>query len=294
MSVIRKIMAEPLVQFLILGTVVFGFYSVTDKSLPVSDKNLIEVSKGTVAQMFETYSRTWQRPPTESEFKGLIDGYVKEEIFYREGQKMGLDQDDTVFRRRMQQKMEFLLEPNAEQLTPKPGELEAYLKAHADKYRLPPKLTFLQVFFKSDAPGDEGETAAKDALLILKANPAVKTSTLGNPTLLPESMELTNADMIASSFDEEFARELQSAPMTQWFGPIRSQYGVHLVLIENKVAARAPSLDDVKAAVQSDWEHVRRREIVDTQYAEMRKPYEVKVLWPADMLTPPIVTSGVK
>jgi hypothetical protein len=134
MNAFRKIFAEPLVQFLILGIVVFSVYSMMDGSPPAADKRLIEVGKGQLAQMFGTFSRTWQRPPTEAEYKALIDGYVKEEVFYREGQKMGLDQDDTVFRRRMQQKMEFLLEPSAEELTPKPGELEAYLKAHADKY----------------------------------------------------------------------------------------------------------------------------------------------------------------
>jgi hypothetical protein len=294
MSAVRKILSEPLLQFLFLGTVVFGVYSVTDSSPPAASKRLIEVGEGQLAQMFETFSKTWQRPPTETELKGLIDGYVKEEVFYREGQKMGLDQNDTVFRRRMQQKMEFLLEPSVEELTPKPGELESYLKAHAEDYRLPPQLAFRQIFFKSDRAGDKGETAAQQALILLKADTAADASTMGDTTLLPTRMELTNAEVIAISFDEGFVKELSSAPTGQWFGPVRSQYGIHLVLVEESITADAPSLDVVKAAVQLDWESGRRREIADKRYTEMKRQYEVKVLLPTDMMASPIEMSGVR
>jgi parvulin-like peptidyl-prolyl isomerase len=294
MSAVRRILSEPLVQFLFLGVVVFGVYSVLDRSPPAEDKHLIEVDEGQLAQMFETFSKTWQRPPTEAELNGLIDSYVKEEVFYREGRKMGLDQNDTVFRRRMQQKMEFLLEPSIDELTPKPGELESYLKAHAEAYRLPTKLAFRQIFFKSDRPSDTGETAAQQALILLKADTAADTSTMGDTTLLPARMGLTDADVIATSFDEGFVEDLSSAPRGQWFGPVRSQYGVHLVLVEESSTADAPSLDVVKAAVQLDWESERRREIADRRYREMKRKYEVKVLLPTDMTASPVETSGVQ
>ncbi|MEI1252202.1 peptidylprolyl isomerase [Rhizobium aouanii] len=294
MNAVRKILSEPLVQFLFLGGVVFGVYSVMDSSPPAANKRLIEVGGGQFAQMVETFSKTWQRPPTQAELKGLIDSYVKEEVFYREGQKMGLDQNDTVFRRRMQQKMEFLLEPSVEELTPKPGELESYLKAHAEDYRLPPQFAFRQVFFKSDRTGDKGETAAALALATLKADAAMSGSSLGDTTLLPLRMDLTSADLIAARFDEGFVKELSSAPTGQWFGPMRSQYGSHLVLVEEAITGGAPSLDDIKAAVQLDWESGRRKEVADRRYTEMKRQYEVKVLIPTDVTASPVETSGVQ
>jgi hypothetical protein len=294
MSLLRKIVSEPLLQFLFLGTVVFSLYFVMDRSPPGADKHLIEIGGGQLAQMFDTFSKTWQRPPTEVEFKGLVDGYVKEEIFYREGQKMGLDRDDTVVRRRIQQKMEFLLEPSAQQLTPEPDELKAYFAAHADEYRLPPKFSFRQVFFRSDRPGDDGELAANDALLLLKAGTTSDISRKGDPTLLPERTDLMNLELIATIFDEQFARGLQSAPIGQWSGPFRSQYGIHLVFVETVVTSRMPSLEDVKSAVQLDWESARRREIADNRYTEMKKQYDLKIAWPTDLGAPPIETSGVK
>ncbi|MGF6177319.1 peptidyl-prolyl cis-trans isomerase [Ensifer sp. 4252] len=288
MSPLRKILTEPLAQFFFLGAVVFGLYSVMDRSPPAGDKGVIEVGEGQLAQLFKTFSKTWQRPPTEAELTGLIDSFVKEEVFYREGQKMGLDQNDTVFRRRMQQKMEFLLEPSAEQLTPKPGELEDYLKAHEDKYRRLPQLAFRQVFFKSDRPGDGGETSATTALKVLRRAPETGGTSLGDTTLLPGRVDLTDADMIATTFDEQFVKVLSSAPTGQWFGPVRSQYGVHLVLIEQRIEASAPSLEGVKVAVQLDWESERRREIAARRYDEMKRRYEVRVLRPTDMQRPPV------
>ncbi|WP_240539673.1 peptidylprolyl isomerase [Rhizobium sp. CCGE 510] len=287
-------MSEPLLQFLFLGILVFSLYFVMDRSPPAAGKHLIEIGDGQLAQMFDTFSKTWQRPPTEVEFKGLVDGYVKEEIFYREGQKMGLEQDDTVVRRRIQQKMEFLLEPGVEQLTPVPGELEAYFDAHADEYRLPPQLAFRQVFFRSDRPGDQGESVANHALILLKADPTSDVSTMGEPTLLPERTDLAAPETIATIFDGRFAKELQSVPIGQWFGPIRSQYGVHLVFVEKAVPSHAPLLEDVRSAVQLDWETARRREIADGRYSEMKKQYDVKIAWPAGLGAPPIETSGVK
>jgi parvulin-like peptidyl-prolyl isomerase len=107
-------------------------------------------------------------------------------------------------------------------------------------------------------------------------------------------MALTDTDVIASVFDEGFAKHLLRAPTGQWFGPVRSQYGVHLVIVGEKTAGRAPSLADVRTPVQSDWESARRKEIADKRYAEMRQQYDVKIELPANMATSPVETSGVK
>ncbi|MDB5554021.1 MAG: hypothetical protein JWL86_4005 [Rhizobium sp.] len=295
MTLIGKIVREPLAQFLVLGTLAFGAYSALDTSPPSASVQVIEVGQGQLDQMFETFSRTWQRPPTEAEFKGLVDGFVKEEVFYREGKKMGLDQNDTIFRRRMQQKLEFLLEPGSEELTSKAGELEAYFKLHAETYKAPAMVEFEQLFFRSDAPGDAGELAAAMALEKLKADPKVaEITSIGDPTILPPTMALSGTDMIASNFGEAFAKAITQAPVDQWSGPLRSTFGVHLVRPTRKIAASAPSFDVVRGAVQGDWEASRRREIADRRYEDMRKHYEVRMNLPSDMPALPIKTAGVK
>lgn len=294
MTIVRRIVGEPLVHFVVAGAILFGAYSALNRVSPQQDRRVIDVGKGQLAQLFETFSRTWQRPPTEAELSGLIDGYVKEEVFYREGQAMGLDQDDAIFRRRMQQKLEFLLEPTAEELKPGNGELQAYFTKHAGRYEQPVKMSFRQLFFASKQAGDVGETAAKAALLTLNTPSLDHADTNGDATMLPSGMEVTDVDAVASVFGEAFVAETVSGPVGQWFGPVRSSYGVHLVYVESKEHPVTPSLAEVEGRVRLDWENDRRREIADKRYAEMKSRYDITVSWHATDRANVVNTSGVR
>ena len=66
------------------------------------------MTQGRIEQISLLFAKSWQQPPADAELKGLIDNYVKEEIYYREARKLELDQDDEVVRRRMLLKMQLL------------------------------------------------------------------------------------------------------------------------------------------------------------------------------------------
>lgn len=274
----KRILREPLFQFLVIGAIVFLVYAMVQNRAEVGVAETIVVTPGRVAQLVETFSRTWQRPPTRDELGGLIDAFVKEEIFYREGRKLGLDTDDTVFRRRLQQKMEFLMEPGEAELTPADGELQAYLDAHRDMFRIPEYVAFEQVFFD---PARHGETVEADALQTLAAlrsgEGAPDPDSLGDPTLLPATMPLSPIDRVAISFGDEFADALAGAPVGAWTGPVRSTFGLHLVRVDDSRPARDPALAEVADEVGREWETARRAAIMDERYAELRKRYEVVV-----------------
>ncbi len=101
-----RLLREPLVHFFVLGAGIFLLFALVGESDDPLDE--IVVSSGQVDRLVETWQRTWQRPPTSAELEGLIEDYIREEILYREAIAMGLDQDDTIIRRRLRQKMEFL------------------------------------------------------------------------------------------------------------------------------------------------------------------------------------------
>ena len=60
---------------------------------------------------------------------------MREEVYYREALALGLDKDDSIVRRRLQQKMEFVSDDVAAQAAPTDAELNAYLLAHLDTFR---------------------------------------------------------------------------------------------------------------------------------------------------------------
>ena len=104
----KKWFKEPLVHFLVIGAMIFVVFSVVNTEESTMDGNTIVVSAGDIARLSGNWSQKWNRPPTETELQGLIDSYIKEEVYYREALALGLDQNDTILRRRLMQKMEFL------------------------------------------------------------------------------------------------------------------------------------------------------------------------------------------
>ena len=93
--------------FLLLGAAIFAAYSLVAKGT-TGEPGKIVVTQGQLASMMESFTRTRQRPPTSEEWEGLIRDRVREEVYYREALALGLDKDDIIIRRRLQQKMEFV------------------------------------------------------------------------------------------------------------------------------------------------------------------------------------------
>jgi PPIC-type PPIASE domain len=293
MKTVRRVLAEPLVQFLIIGVAVFALYSLRSGPDRMAEREMVVVSPGRVAQLAETFSRTWQRPPTRQELDGLIDAFVKEEIFYREGRKLGLDTDDTVFRRRLQQKMEFLMEPSVAELMPAEDEVEAYLAAHADQYKIPERIAFRQLYFD---PGKHGDATESDALQVLatieNGAQSADTEEFGDPTLLPFSMPPTRVDQIALSFGTQFTDALVAAETGRWIGPVESTFGLHLIYIDESLPARNPALAEIREEVERDWEADRRRQIAEERYRALRQNYEVKIELPEALSDAPTAAAA--
>jgi hypothetical protein len=103
----KAVLREPLVHFLSLGALLFLYFEWNGGASGAGSKRIV-ITPGLVEHLATGFARTWQRPPTNEELKGLIDEYVKEEIATREAVAMGLDRDDTIIRRRLRQKPEFL------------------------------------------------------------------------------------------------------------------------------------------------------------------------------------------
>ncbi len=234
----KRLLKEPLVHFLVLGALLFAGYGLlnrNDRSAP----DRIVVSKGQLASIMETFMRTRQRPPTGEEWDELIQARVREEVYYREALVLGLDKDDTVIRRRLRQKMEFISDDNNSQTPPQDSELNSYLQAHPDKFSTEQNIAFRHVYLN---PEKHGDNLTRDAAqLLAKLNQAdgdTTSATMGDPFLLESSFTAIPADEIAKQFGREFEAQLRGLQPGQWQGPIESAFGVHLVLISERTEGR--------------------------------------------------------
>lgn len=273
----NRLLREPLLHFAALALLLFGAYHMLSPAGPQDHGGSIVVSAGKIEQMAALFSRTWQRPPSADELKGLIDDYVKEEIYVREALALGLDQDDTVIRRRLRQKMEFLAGADADALTPTDADLQAYLDAHPDDFAEPPQVAFQQVFLNPDRhPG----TLDRDAVALLgtlRADPDADPSLLGDASLLPADLPMSSVSQIDRIFGPEMAAAVAQAELALWTGPVASPYGLHLIRVTLREPGRHPDLVDVRDAVFREWSNAKRQELEAARMADLLGRYEVRI-----------------
>ncbi|PDT04498.1 hypothetical protein CO666_09690 [Rhizobium chutanense] len=273
-------MSEPLVHFLLLALAIFVGYRVLGAGLGDKPGNIV-VTAPKIEQMATVFTKSRQRPPTAEELKALIDDYVKEEVLVRGALALGLDRDDTVVRRRLRQKMEFLDAAAAEVLTPTDADLQAYLQVNAAMFEIDPMLAFQQVFFNPQRHGDATARDAGSALEALQADPAANLAFLGDPTLLPPDLPLASKTSIGQTFGAEFTEELDKTPLDRWTGPIASGFGLHLIRVSKRVPGRVPALEEVRSAVAREWTNTKREELEGQRFAELFKHYTVSIEFPA-------------
>lgn len=276
---LKTLLKEPLLHFLILALAIFAVHGLVAGADEKTDSIVVTAPK--IEQMATLFAKTWQRPPTADELKGLIDDHVKEEILVRQALALGLDRDDTVVRRRLRQKMEFLNSADAEALEATDAELQAYLNANPDTFSVEGMQAFEQVFLNPQQRGDSIDQDAASVLEALLADPEIDRSGLGDPTLLPPDLPLSTTTQISQTFGAEFAEALSKVPPGPWTGPVASTYGQHLVRVTERVQGRTPVLDEVREAVAREWTNARRQQLEDARMAELLKGYQVTIESPA-------------
>ena len=284
-QLVRKLIHEPLVHFLAIGaglfllSGLFGGSSVPQSGQKGRPSGKIVVTPGQIEHLKAQFTRTWQRPPTETEVKGLIDEYVLDEISYREALAMGLDREDPTIRRRLRLKLETINEDIAAAVPPSEQELKDFLEAHPDSFRREPQGAFRQVYLSADRRGRKTEADAQALLARLRAaGPDADLAGLGDPLLmLSNDLPLSTARDIGGLFGEEFARSVLALAPGRWEGPVRSGYGLHLVLVTKRIPGRLPELSEVRAEVEREFLFARRKEIQETMHRKLRERYTVVV-----------------
>jgi len=267
----KTLWREPLLHFLLIGAALFLLFELTREE-SLDPANSILVSQNQTEQLAAQFKRTWLRPPTDEELSGLIETYVRDEIYYREALAMGLDRNDPQVRQRMRLKLEFLLEDLTAQEPPTDDVLRAYLEQNPDRFRIEPRLSFRQLFLSFD----RGATLEADAERILgQLEAGAGAENLGDQTMLPDEQTAVSKRSIARIFGERFAEAVIALEPGPWQGPLFSGLGAHLVLVTDRMEGYLPELAEIRSEVEQEYLAERRKELKDLAYRKLREGYEV-------------------
>jgi hypothetical protein len=274
---LKSLLKEPLLHFLAIGAALFLVFHFSGSGAGPGSQRIV-ISSGQIEHLAAGYTKAWQRPPTEAELKGLVDDWVREEIAVREAMATGLDRDDTVIRRRLRQKLEFLVEDSVEAAAPTDAELQAWLAAHAERFRTEPRVAFCQVFISRDRRGTAAEAdAAAMRAQLAKAGAAGGCEALGDPTMLPHEIALSAPRDIDRLFGPGFAQQIDAVAPGTWAGPLKSSYGLHLVTVRERSEGALPELARVRAQVEREFLAERRQRQLAAMYERLLAKFTVVV-----------------
>lgn len=281
-SAVRRWLREPLLHFVVAGFAVFVIYDALRGGSDEQETRRIEITADDVQQIEISWLARWQRPPTPDELQNLIQEQVKEEILYREALALGLEKDDTIIKRRLAQKMDFLAEDVASLREPAPGEVEAWFAKNRALYAPPPLATFRHLYFASDKRGTNAEADARTALAALTSPDADR----GDAFMFQRSYIEQTPDQVVRVFGSKFAGSLFKEQTGAWRGPIESGYGWHLVWLEALTPSEPPSFEAVAEQAQSDWLSEQRAAAKRATFESLRARYKIVVVESAPAAPP--------
>jgi hypothetical protein len=267
------------VHFLVIGAGFFLFWQYFGDRLSSPPERIV-VTPGQVERLAQQWTRTHLRPPSAEELGGLVEQEIDEEILFREAVALGLDRDDPVIRRRLALKMDFVTQDVASAAMPTEAQLQAFLSQHPEKFHTEMLTSFAQVYVNASLHGDGAWAEADRVLALLGDRVEPGWQALGDPLPLPAEHQAVSDAEIARLFGRGFSKELSALPVGRWSGPVKSGYGLHLVLVRERTPARPPGLGEVHDQVVSGWQEARRQELSANLRRQRRARYAVTVEWP--------------
>ena len=286
---LKRWFREPLLHFLLIGLAVFAVYSYMHRGRGgVESSRQIVLSLDELQQMHTFFVSQWHREPTPAEFQAMVEDKVREEVLYREGLAMGLDKDDTIVKRRMAQKMQFIAEDVAAAHEPSPVELKAWFDKNTSKFALPSRYCFRHLYFSIDKRGANAQIDALTTLNRISSQPedSKLAVSLADQFMFQDYYGDRTPEALAKEFGPQFTVALEKVKPGLWQGPIESGYGWHLVFVDTVVPGRIPALEEIESDVKMAWLGEQKATAWHNTYADMRARYTVLLPGPSDKETP--------
>lgn len=276
---INRWVREPLLHFLLIGAALFVIYHWLNPTAANPDTSRrIELTNDDIRQIEISWTAQWQRPPTAEEMRNLVKDKVRQEILYREGLALGLDRGDTIVKRRLAQKMEFLSDDVSALRDPSLDELKKWYAKNGSLFSLPSRITFRHLYFSPDKRGAQARDAAASALAKLagKAVDAIDLTAVADPFMFQDHYGESTPDQVANVFGKKFAEELFKLRPGLWNGPVESGLGWHLVWVDSIIPGRTPEFEEVDISqIKSQWLSAQRAETKRELFEAMRARYEI-------------------
>jgi hypothetical protein len=257
-------MREPLLHFVVLGAVLFAVdYLVAGRT---DDPNAIVVDASVDREALRIFQEQKGRAPNADELYALRRVWLDNEVLYREGLALKLDQGDPAIRDRVIFKALSVLEAGLK-LPPYDDDLlRGWFEKNRVKYDEPPRYDFEEAVIA----GERSESAARELATALNE---------GTPSDIEAGLRIFKArplPTIVQSYGPEFAEALQTAPIGEW-EPLRHHDGWRVIRVGGRLPAKPADFDAIRGVVLRDWTDATMAELRTEAVRALAKKYTVRV-----------------
>jgi hypothetical protein len=261
-AVARRVLADPLTHFIIVGGAIFLAYSLRH---PALEKPHIAVTTAIQQSLAKEYALLHGQPPDARALAGLVDKYVSDEVLFREALAQGMHLSDAKTRERLIEKLRFSMTDTV--ADPTDEQLVNFYADNLSLYYSEPKLSFDQVFY-AKPPADPGEVLSR-----LRAGEQLR----GDTFWLGSHLEDYSQSMLRGVLGQRFIEELHAAPAGQWSGPLISARGTHFVRVKTITASAVMPYVQVKDQVEQDWFARNRDSSVTAKIHKAEEKYDITI-----------------
>lgn len=257
---IKRLLRQPILWFLCIG----GFLFAVD-GIFSTDQNEILISSSLNERLATLWKTQTGEIASEQELRSLVKNWIHDEVLYQEALRLGLDQEDSIVRRRLIQKISFIAESEPlEQATD--SDLRAWYDQHIAEYTLPRRYSFSQLYFSSF------DSATQAAQRIEQGEDAENQ---GETSMLNSTYSYRSALDLSSVFGRGFADSLDALEIGGWRGPVKSGYAYHLIKLAAIHPPQATPYDAIQLQVSEDYKQQQKAAVRDSYIDEIIGRYTI-------------------
>jgi len=260
MKQLNSLLKQPLVHFLILGGLLFAVHQWLNPNTPTKvDAHVITINEAAVVSHIQNQRPTLSEAEALTYWQGLaakqqqqvIDVLIRDEVLFREAQALQLERNDAVIKRRLIQKMQYLVSGFNTSAAPSKTAVEGYYRQNLKRYHQSPHATFSHVYITTTNSASLSKLQQQ-----LNTGPVAfhQAAAYGERFIYQRNYIDRSAELIRAHFGSDFEQALFAlAPSSkQWQGPIESQHGWHFVMLSGLTEGGVPPLATIYPQVQQD------------------------------------------
>ncbi len=274
---------SPLLWFILLGSSLF----IVDQYRNVNNDRLISITQGDIDKIRSQWEAQSDKPLTDQIVIGLLKDEINQRRLYKEALSLNLDHDDVIIKRRLIQKLRFVMSEFSNSTRPLIAELRQYYENNKAKYIRSPAISFRHIFlgqinFGKNSNNNSNYNSSEKfsdriSTLLTELNQSTDKSKnwqlMGEPFMHGNSFLNHSVEQLLLQFNPSFIDKLMVTETGRWTGPLDSLYGSHLVFLENVTPVIEVEFEELKNLIEHDYRQSKQADNYQAYLEELAVKY---------------------